>query len=196
MSEKYNIYELAEKTEIPDTTVRRYISKFKKFFIHTGGTRSRRYDESAVNVLLRIKSLYDGGFESEEVAKILGKEFPMIMDGEEPKKKPEKHIMAVSVAPEDIEAIKQGLAEQKEFNQLMTQKFADQERFYKESLENQKRYFEKLLKDQGEREQQLIELITEKEEEKEETTEPVIEKVPEPVAEKPEKRGLWKRLFK
>lgn len=189
MKEKLTIYELAEVTEIPDTTCRRYIAKFKQFFIHTGGTRSRRYDSSAVNVLLRIKSLYDGGFESEEVAAVLGKEFPLVIEGEQPKKKPVKTTLAVSISPKDIEEIKQGLAEQKEFHKLMTQKFADQERFYKESMENQKRYFEKLLEEQGKREQFLLEQFVEKEEKKEEE-----EKTPEPVAE--EKKGFFKKFFK
>ena len=177
MKEWLNIMELAEKTKIPDTTIRRYITKFSQFFLHRGGTRSRRYESSAAEVLLRIKDLYEGGYESEEVANALGKEFPVVVDGEPAEKKPEKADMTANITAEDVAEIKHALAEQKEFNKLLIQRLADQDRFIKESLEQ--------------RDQLLLERLSEKEGEKESQ-----EEQKEVAAVPAEKKGFFKKFFK
>jgi DNA-binding transcriptional MerR regulator len=133
LQEWLNISELAERTHIPETSIRRYITKFPDFFISKGGTRSRRYENSAVKILLRIKTLFDSGYESEEVSLTLRKEFPRLMEGDHQKK--ESVIPAMPTA-EDISEIKEALNEQREFNKLLLQKLEQQERYIKESLEN------------------------------------------------------------
>ena len=79
MKEWLSINELATKTGIPDTTIRRYIAKFNDFFVADGGSRSKRYDSSGIQVLIQIKDLYDKGLETEQVANELLNDFPIVM---------------------------------------------------------------------------------------------------------------------
>lgn len=141
MKEWYSINELAEKTNIPDTTVRRYISKFPDFFLHKGGTRSRRYEETAVKVLVRIKNLYDIGYETEQVDEVLRKEFAMVIDGDNVGDSVEKAVAPTLATAEDMTEIRQALEEQREFNkqqqafnEALIAKLNAQENYIKESL--------------------------------------------------------------
>lgn len=137
MKEWLNINELAEQTNIPDTTIRRYISKFSTFFIHKGGARSRRYEDKAVKVLIRIKQLYDEGHESEEVDNVLRREFAVVIDGDKGEELFEKSSTPALATAEDMAEIKEALKQQQEFNKLLIEKLAEQERYIKEVLENQ-----------------------------------------------------------
>jgi len=130
-----NINELAEQTNIPDTTIRRYITKFNTFFIHKGGARSRRYEDKAVKVLIRIKQLYDEGHESEEVDNVLRKEFAVVIDGDKVEEPFEKSSTPALATAEDMAEIKAALKQQQEFNKLLIEKLADQERYIKEVIE-------------------------------------------------------------
>ena len=191
MNEWLNIMELAERTKIPDTTVRRYITKFNVFFFHVGGTRSRRYKSSGVEVLLRIKALYDGGYESEEVARQLEQDFPMVLDGDRVEGNLEKADTPALFTAEDIWEIKQELKDLqdikkelkatqeelkavKEVLEKLPQSFSNWENSIKETIEN--------------RDQLLLEKFTEQEEKK------VVAPAPETAKEK--KPGLFTRFFK
>ena len=137
MKEWLNINQLAEHTNIPDTTIRRYITKFSTFFIHKGGARSRRYEDKAVKVLIRIKQLYDEGHESDEVDNVLRREFAMVIDGDKAEESFEKSSTPALATAEDMAEIKEALKQQQEFNKLLIEKLAEQERYIKEILDNQ-----------------------------------------------------------
>jgi DNA-binding transcriptional MerR regulator len=165
VKEFFTITELAEKTSIPDTTVRRYIQKFSDFFMYKGGSRSRRYEESAIKILIRVKNLFDNGYETEQVDAILRKEFSMIIDGDKQEENDKTPALATA---EDVAEIKESLKEQKEFNKLLLERLEQQDRYIKESLESRDRTLMESLRTIQEEKQARIETAAsmEKEEKK------------------------------
>lgn len=102
MEEWLDVPQLEKKTEIPATTIHRYLSKFNQFFTYKGGKRSRRYESSAIPVLLRIKDLYSKGFGSGEVEKKLLKEFPVLLNNEQAETELEKMNWPTLPSAEDM----------------------------------------------------------------------------------------------
>ena len=135
MKEWLNIQELAERTLVPDTTVRRYISKFSTYFVAKGGARSKRYEDSGVKVLIRIKQLYDDGLETDEVDRVLSQEFAVVMDGDKEQEESEKTVTPTLATVEDIAAIMDALKQQQDFNKLLIEKMAEQDRYIRNSME-------------------------------------------------------------
>lgn len=176
----YSVAELARETNIAEGTVRRYLTQFKPYFISKGGNRAKKYDPSAINVLKRVKELYDSKYETAGVAEVLKSEFPMILSDEGVAETNGKTDIATLATSEDVAELKkmlmemsQKLSKQEEFNALLIKELADQKKFVNESIEN--------------RDQLLLEKFTEKEDGQNQ------EKAAEPVKEK--KSGLLQRLF-
>lgn len=162
MRQWLTITELAEQTNIPDTTIRRYIAKFPDFFTFKGGSRSRRYEDTAIKVLVRIKNLYDAGYETDQVDAFLRKEFAVIIDGDKEVEDNDKATPTLATA-EDIADIKQALQQQQKFNKQLLEKLEQQERYIKESLERRDRQLMESLKIMQEERKALIEAATSKE---------------------------------
>ncbi len=135
MKEWLNIQELADETSIPDTTCRRYISKFNSYFVSKGGARSKRYEDSGVKVLIRIKQLYDDGYESDGVDRFLRKEFAVVMDGDNEQEQAEKVATPTLATVEDIAEIMDALRKQEDFNKLLIERLAEQDRYIRNSME-------------------------------------------------------------
>lgn len=173
LKEYYSITELAEKTQIAESTARRYIANFPDFFMVQGGARSRRLESTAIKVLLRIKQLFDNGYETSQVDATLRNEFPMFVEGNKPEES-EKKAPALATA-EDMQEVKEVLKQQQEFNKLLMQKLEQQERYIKDSLES--------------RDKQLMEALNTMQEERKALTEPAASKEPE------EKPSFFKKWF-
>jgi DNA-binding transcriptional MerR regulator len=156
------ISELAEQTNIPDTTIRRYIAKFPDFFTYKGGSRSRRYEDTAIKVLVRIKSLYDAGYETDQVDSILRKEFAVIIDDNNEVEDTDKPTPTLATA-EDIADIKQALQQQMEFNKLLLERLEQQERYIRESLEKRDKMLMESIRSMQEERKALLEAATSKE---------------------------------
>lgn len=135
------VSELAERTDIAESTVRRYLNNFEMFFNDKGGKRSKRYEEMAVKVLNRIRELYEKGFESVEVRRVLSEEFSLIIDGESSEVKREnKDDNAVTTAiatAEDVAAIRELLEEQRNFNKTLLELLHQQEIRMQQMVESQ-----------------------------------------------------------
>jgi Fic family protein len=140
MMNKYlTIAELERQTDIPNSTIRRYIAAFEAFFTVKGGSRLKKYDESAVNVLKRIKYLYDEGLESHEIFEVLKTEFPLVVNSEEqPESSEQSPVVPALATGEDLEEIKMALEEQKQFNQALLQKMNEQHLYYEKKFEELK----------------------------------------------------------
>lgn len=208
MKEWLDVMQLAEQTNLPDTTVRRYLQKFNQFFTYKGGKRSRRYESSAIMVLLRIKALYAEGFESAEVSKTLLNEFPVVVDGEQTEVDLNNSGLPALATAEDMKDLKEALAKHNELNRLLLQNQHAQNELIKTLIqdnEEQKQFNEMLIKalsnneqqeinqkllqelaDSKQRGQLLLEKLAEKEEEREEAAKPAEE----------EPKGFWKKLFR
>lgn len=77
MTKWLSVKELSEETNIPTSTIRRYIDKFQYFFIQKEDHRPKQYEAAAATVLLKIKQLYDEGCQAEEINEALQKEFSL-----------------------------------------------------------------------------------------------------------------------
>lgn len=215
MKEWLDVPQLVEQTNLPDSSVRRYLTKFKQFFTYKGGKRSRRYESSAIRVLLRIKALYDEGFETAEVTNTLVNEFPVVVDGEQTDADLNSNGLPALATAEDMTDLKEALAKHNELNRLLLQNQHDQNELIKTLIqdnEEQKKFNEalvqalsnkenkeqqeinqKLLQELAEskqRDQLLLEKLAEKEEGKEGQKEVAAVKPEE------EKKGFFRWFFK
>ncbi|MFB2347057.1 MerR family transcriptional regulator [Priestia megaterium] len=77
MTKWLSVKELSEETNIPTSTIRRYIDKFQYFFIQKEDHRPKQYEAAAATVLLKIKQLYDKGCQAEEINEALQQEFSL-----------------------------------------------------------------------------------------------------------------------
>jgi len=184
MKEWLSIKEMAEKTKIPDPSIRRYIEKFSSFFTHKGGARSKRYEDTGLKVLLRIKQLYDEGYETDGIDGILRKEFAVIIDDDSVGENVEKAVTPTLATAEDMAEIKKALEEQREFNkqqqvfnQALIEKLNAQENYIKESLVK--------------RDQQLLESMKQSMKEQQ----AVAEMAATVEREQKVKSSFWSRLF-
>lgn len=130
------IAEIAEQADIANSTCRRYLTTFESFFLVRGGSRLKRYEANSVDILKRIKQLYDEGQDTNEIHNVLVNEFPMVIDGD---KQPEsnEHVSGLATA-EDITEIKQALDEQKQFNQQLLEHIKHQHLYYEQKFEELK----------------------------------------------------------
>ncbi|QDZ88696.1 MerR family transcriptional regulator [Priestia megaterium] len=183
MKEWLSVKELAEKTTIPENTVRRYIDRFNDFFTSHNGNRSKRYEKSALKILAHIKNLYDGGYKTEQIDIELRKDFAVTIDGgnvvEDGENAVTQTTSALATNEEFAEMKKmlqqQGeamaeqrelLAQQQEFNKLLVEKLTQQETYIKETLQYQKEVLEKQNKAIEKRDNQLMESVRDIQEER------------------------------
>ena len=133
------ISEIAEQTDIPNSTCRRYLASFESFFLVKGGSRLKKYEEHAVDVLKRIKDLYENGMDTQEIHNVLANEFPVVINGDEEElKKDEQAPVPLLATGEDIQEIKKALDEQQNFNKLLLEKLEQQHVYYEQKFEELK----------------------------------------------------------
>lgn len=198
------IAELSELTNLPNSTCRRYISAFSPFFFTNGGKRGRKYEISAVEVLKRIKKLYDEMYDTNDVHRILSAEYPMYQDTAEGE---EEHSMVPAnksaiVTMEDFDQFQQEMKEsmkeaiammlgqitqqneemlqvlQQTFETKLEEELKKQEALYQQQLEaHQQQFEEKLQAELKDREliQSLRQTMTQQEEQMKELLEKVEE---------------------
>lgn len=70
-----SVSQLSKMLDIPETTVRRYISNFEEYFRSEKVGRGRKYHPSSIEILQRIAMLYDSDYETVEIRRILADEF-------------------------------------------------------------------------------------------------------------------------
>lgn len=172
MSKYLSIAEIAELADIPNSTCRRYLASFESFFLVKGGSRLKKYEISSVDILKRIKQLYDEGMDTTEIHSVLVNEFPLVIDNEKQEQKEKATTTPGLATSEDIAEIKKALEQQQQFNEMLVKKLDEQNTYIKDSLDR--------------RDKELIKSIREIQEAKQLTA---------ASEEKPEKKGFFKRLF-
>jgi len=175
MEKWLTVADLAKETNIPDSTCRRYLSTFEAFFLVKGGSRSKKYERQAVDILKRIKHLYDEGLETNEIHNVLMNEFPIVVDDD----KQGEDVATVTptlATSEDIAEIKAALEEQKRFNQILLERLEQQQKYIKEHLER--------------RDQVLLQSIRELQQQKQAMLETSAD-----TQQKKKRKGILKRLF-
>lgn len=164
VKEWLTIKELSEKTGIPDPTIRRYIDKFGDFFTYKGGARSKRYEDVAVKILLRIKGLYGDGYETDGIDDILRREFAVTISDDNVTKDDNDIATPTLATGEDILEIKKALEEQREFNRqqqefnkALIEKLNHQEAYIRESLQKRDKQFMEHIRDMQEERKAFLE---------------------------------------
>ncbi len=164
------ISEICKGTNISNSSCRRYLSEFDEFFSVKGGSRVKKYEEQAVNVIRRIKHLYDEGKDKDEIYNVLINEFPLVVNDDEQRNIDSVPGLATS---EDIAMIKESLEEQKKFNADLLKR-----------LDRQQEYIDQSMK---KRDQELILTMQESLEAK--------KQIATAAEKEPEKQGFFSRLF-
>jgi DNA-binding transcriptional MerR regulator len=218
MTEWYSVPELAKETGIPEPTLRRYLANFPTYFISKAGARGKRYDTAAIDILKRIKQLFDSGYETAGVSEVIANEFPMIMEDNEKAEMSGGFNKPGLATSEEIAKVmefnKQLLQENRELKELFKmflQKDAEKTAMV-ESLANQVENLAKALpapeqpnidkqfmKDQQEINQQLLQELSESKQRDQLLLEKLTGKEEEkkaavPVVEK--KKGFFGKFFK
>lgn len=84
MTSMYSLPDLSRATEVSESTVRRYAKTFAEYFPCEGRGRLKAYKEDCLDVVRRIKELFDAGYSTEQVRDILSGEFARIYEVEAP----------------------------------------------------------------------------------------------------------------
>lgn len=78
MAEKWvSVAELAKLALVPESTTRRYLSRYDQFFRYDERARGKRYHPESVAVISLIQTMYGEGMEAEEIEQALAKQFPI-----------------------------------------------------------------------------------------------------------------------
>lgn len=78
----YTARELSELTGIKGSTCRRYLTLFSEFFLNKGGSRSKKYEVKAIEILKAIQFLYNKGYGEEEIKRMLSSKYTIYHDSE------------------------------------------------------------------------------------------------------------------
>lgn len=88
VEEYLTVAQIAEKTNVPDTTVRRYLKLFETFFKSKAYGRTKKYSPDAVEIILVISKLYEESKSTSEIRERLQSTVLQIIDIEKPEHVP------------------------------------------------------------------------------------------------------------
>ena len=71
MARWYRTEEIMEMTGVPETTIRRFIKRFRLYIIHERRGRLRYFHEDAIEVIKKIRQRRDAGKTYEQIEKHL-----------------------------------------------------------------------------------------------------------------------------
>lgn len=71
MEKWLSISQLSERTSIPESTVRRYLNKFARYFRHEHRGKGKKYPPESCEILKEIASLYSQYYSTGEIDSIL-----------------------------------------------------------------------------------------------------------------------------
>jgi len=77
-----SVAQLSKVSEIPETTVRRYLNNLKEYFRSERIGRGKKYHPESIELLQRIAMLYSEDRETVEIKKILADEYSFVVDDE------------------------------------------------------------------------------------------------------------------
>lgn len=167
MDKWYSISQLSQLVEIPETTVRRYLNKFERYFRFEQRGRGKKYHPGSMEILQRIALLYTEEYEASEIEEVLSKDFAFTID------EGKKEVTVIQSPNKNIEL---------QFEEFKQQ----QEQFNKQLLNQLKKQQEYINNKLEERDRILIESIREIQEAKQEIAS----------SNKQEKKSFFFRLFK
>lgn len=137
---------MSEVTRIPESTVRRYCQKFSEFMTYKELAKGKRYDPKTIEVLERISTLYDDGFETSEIKNFLSNEFAITIE-QEGDTASQPPSTTHSTNTRIIKELTQFKEQQEAFNKNLINQLKKQEDYIKESIERRDRELMGALKE-------------------------------------------------
>src|SRR5690625_7958050 len=79
MENRLSVAQLSKVSEIPETTVRRYLNNLKEYFRSERIGRGKKYHPESIELLQRIAMLYSEDRGTVEIKKILADEYSFVV---------------------------------------------------------------------------------------------------------------------
>lgn len=134
MEKMLTVSELSKITEIPESTVRRYLTRFEAYFPFDSRGKGKKYRPDSIEVLKQIAVLYSEGYQANEIEPMLANRFPFtINDSMDTTTQPQHKSIELQ-----FEEFKE---QQDEFNKQLLEKLEHQQNFIKKLLEDQNQSF-------------------------------------------------------
>ncbi|MFC0716156.1 MerR family transcriptional regulator, partial [Cellulomonas biazotea] len=128
MDKMLTVSELSKVTEIPESTVRRYLNKFEAYFRYDSRGKAKKYHIDSAEILKRVAALYNDGYQAHEIESILATQFPFtVSDSQGTTTQPQHKSIE-----QQFEEFK---AQQEEFNRKLFEQLHQQQEYIKELLE-------------------------------------------------------------
>ena len=127
MDKMLSVSELSKITEIPESTVRRYISKFEAYFQYDARGKGKKYHPESVKVLKRIAALYSEDYQAHEIESVLATQFSFAINNQQ-----DTTNQLPATIEQQFEEFKQ---QQDEFNRQLLERLDRQENYIKKLLE-------------------------------------------------------------
>ncbi|CDO05229.1 hypothetical protein BN988_03819 [Oceanobacillus picturae] len=127
MEKWLSISELSELTKIPETTIRRYVSKFRDYFRYDTRGRTKKYHPDTITILKKIAALYNEDYQAPEIDDILAQQFPFVVE-----EQPSNHQPPVKTVEQQFEEFKE---QQEQFNHKVLEKLQEQQDYIKNSID-------------------------------------------------------------
>ena len=129
MDKWLSVSQLSEVTEIPETTIRRYASKFSKYFRYEQRGRGKKYHPETIEIIKKIVFLYDNDYDAVKIDEILGQEFAFVVEGDKDETTNQPLIKPLDQQFEEFKA------QQEEFNRQLLQELQEHKDYIKNSLD-------------------------------------------------------------
>lgn len=138
MEKWLSVAELSKQAQVPESTARRYLTKYERFFRFDDRQRGRRYEPQSVPILVFIQNCYSQGMEAQEIEEALAKQFPMtVFTGESPQVVMQPSTLTLATK-DDLEAVLSEVRavreENQRFHQYLEQRIEDRDRKLMETL--------------------------------------------------------------
>src|SRR5699024_3703279 len=97
MKDWLSVSQLSKVSQIPETTVRRYLNNLEEYFRSEQIGRGKKYHPESLELLQRIAMLYSEDRETVEIKRILADEYSFVVDDEKKESTPLNHQLMISL---------------------------------------------------------------------------------------------------
>lgn len=131
LDEWLSVSELSSNLKIPETTVRRHLNKFDKYFRYEKRGKGKKYHPEAMAILNKIATLYSEGYESDYIDEVLSRNFAFFVEDTNDDNTQIELVSNLEIKKQFEEFKKQ----QEEFNKELIKELNNQQEFIKNHLE-------------------------------------------------------------
>jgi len=132
MKDWLSVSQLSKVSQIPETTVRRYLNNLEEYFRSEQIGRGKKYHPESLELLQRIAMLYSEDRETVEIKRILADEYSFVVDDEK-----ERESTIEPPAYDISGKLDEFQKKQADFNKQLLQKLHEQQKYINELIKNQ-----------------------------------------------------------